>query len=648
MVTRIVVCLLAVVLSAAALSASKSTFRSLKVPLPGSSHEIATRVGGIQTFVTGLTVSRPAQIRRLGLTYEERRGEIEGVGWGGIDIAGVRRNQHYKYRVSYVLRVPPGWDGTLLVFRHGTSPMATWIDLEQRLGPRSLGRFFHELADRYTSDVALDPRRRWAFFAVNQVPIDANGELTTFLIDEDGVPGDAVQTIVDAPIARDTTRAGQWLLKQLHGRYPDLTIGAGQSTGAVMNLRLNTGVDPATPGTPAGDNHVTAYDPTSPRIHDAFINFQGATAVQVNPALGLSAPTVIVAGEAAGPEMLNNAIFVKSAIDAGLVSDALIRIYAIRNMPQVDADLVLAAGRMGLDYSDPALVEHARGGGERLKAVSGALLDALHRWITRGIPPPPSRFNGTRLDANGDGVVEALTFPQASGPPTSLYGFVDDPAEDTLTAPRTLMTAAQNPVPLARWLAVQDALAPYPDSVVLAETACRRGGVTLVTPGPVGTWFRPYDEQTFHAKWGSSAAHQTCRVLNADALIADGLHDPRVVTVDIVPDTFPNVIDLQAGTQVKVAIFSTHRFDATRINPSTLGMGGATLPGDDSDGRRNRWRGRARTRVTDVNGDGRLDLVADFPIAGLLFTDHDIVADVWGRTTGGIPFSGTDLVEIVR
>jgi NifU-like protein involved in Fe-S cluster formation len=24
---------------------------------------------------------------------------------------------------------------------------------------------------------ALDPRRRWAFFAVNQVPVDANGEL---------------------------------------------------------------------------------------------------------------------------------------------------------------------------------------------------------------------------------------------------------------------------------------------------------------------------------------------------------------------------------------------------------------------------------------------------------------------------------------
>ena len=254
-------------------------------------------------------------------------------------------------------------------------------------------------------------------------------------------------------------------------------------------------------------------------------------------------------------------------------------------MPQVDADLVLGAGRMGLEYAEPN-IEHAKGGGERLKGLSGALLDALERWITRGTPPPASRFNGVRLDANGDGVVEALTFPQASGPPTSLYGFVDDPAEDALTAPRTVMTVAANPLPVSRWLAAQDALAPTPDSVILAETACRRGGVTLVTPGPVGTWFRPYDEQTFHAKWGSTPAYQTCRVLNADALIADGLYDPRVVTVDIVPDTFPNVIDLQADPKVTVAIFSTRRFDATRIDPSSLGMGGATLPGDDDDGRR--------------------------------------------------------------
>ena len=169
-----------------------------------------------------------------------------------------------------------------------------------------------------------------------------------------------------------------------------------------------------------------------------------------------------------------------------------------------------------------------------------------------------------------------------------------------------------------------------------------------MTPGPVGTWFRPYDEQTFHAKWGSTLAYQTCRVLNADALIADGLYDPRVVTIDIVPDTFPNVIDLQADRRVTVAIFSTRRFDATRIDPSSLGMGGATLPGNDDGPRKSHGSWKPKTRVRHVNGDGRLDLIVDFPTAGLHFNDHDIVADVWGQTFNGVPFSGTDLVDIAR
>ena len=82
--------------------------------------------------------------------------------------------------VPYVLRIPPESDGTLVVFRHGAAPMSFWVDLEQRLGPRGFGRFFHEVADRFVSDVALDPRRHWAFFAVNQTPLDSNGQSRRF------------------------------------------------------------------------------------------------------------------------------------------------------------------------------------------------------------------------------------------------------------------------------------------------------------------------------------------------------------------------------------------------------------------------------------------------------------------------------------
>lgn len=623
---------------------------SLRLPPPPHQSAIGTEVGAIRTYVTSVTVSRPSRLRRLGLNYEERRGEIEGVGWGGTDINGARTGQHYTYRVSYVLRIPPGWDGTLVVFRHGAAPMAFWLDLEQRLGPRNVGRFFHEVADRFVSDVALDTRRRWAFFAVNQTPVDANGQFTTFLNPEEPGGGTPVQTMADVPIARDTTRVGQRLLKWLRGRHPNLTLGVGHSGGALVNLKLNTGLDPNTPGVLAGDNHVKPYDPASGKIYDGFIWFSGNHA-PVDPQRGVAAPTLFVAGEAETPALQNATRHVKELADAGVDAQAWTRIYAVRNMPHIDSDLTIALGRQGLDFAAPAMRGHFTGGGDRLKPLSGALLDALERWITEGTPPPPSRFNGARLDANGDGIVDALAFPQASGQTTSLFAFVDDPAQDVLSGPRSAMTAAQNPLPLSRWLGAQDALGVHPDSLVLAEAACRRGRFTLVTQGPVGTWFTPYGEQEFFTRWGSSAAYQSCRVSTADALIEEGLYDPTVVTIDIAPETFPNVINLAADDVVTVSIFSTSGFDATTINPATLGMGGASLPGDDATRRGDDDDAShhvPRTRVEDVNGDRRLDMMVEFPVARLKFNDHDIVAELWGRTRRGMPFGGTDLVQLLR
>lgn len=201
-----------------------------------------------------------------------------------------------------------------------------------------------------------------------------------------------------------------------------------------------------------------------------------------------------------------------------------------------------------------------------------------------------------------------------------------------------------------------------PGSLMLAETACRRGRFTLITPGPVGTWFTPYGEQEFFTRWGSSAAYQSCRVSTSDALIEQGLYDPTILTIDIALETFPNVINVTADEVVTVSIFSTSGFDATTINPATLGMGGASLPGDDAtrrgdddddgdegdDDDDDTSHHAPRTRIEDVNGDGRLDMMVEFPVARLKFNDHDIVAELWGRTRRGIPFSGTDLVQLLR
>ena len=72
--------------------------------------------------------------------------------------------------------------------------------------------------------------------------------------------------------------------------------------------------------------------------------------------------------------------------------------------------------------------------------------------------------------------MDALTFPQANGQTTSLFAFVDDPAQDVLSGPRSSITAAQNPLLLSQWLGAQDALLTHPDSLVLTETACRAAG----------------------------------------------------------------------------------------------------------------------------------------------------------------------------
>jgi len=52
--------------------------------------------------------------------------------------------------------------------------------------------------------------------------------------------------------------------------------------------------------------------------------------------------------------------------------------------------------------------------------------------------------------------------------------------------------------------------------------------------------------------------------------------------------------------------------------------------------------------VTDVNGDGRDDLIVEFRIDELHLDSAAIVVDLWGQTPGGAVFTGSDLVEVVQ
>jgi hypothetical protein len=621
--------------------------RTIRFPAPPHSHAIGTAVGSIQTSIQQVTLSPAASVHRYGLEYSEVRGVIEGIGWGGQTAGGTFLQAHYSYRSAYVLRIPPGWDGTLVVHRHGVAPIALWQALEAALADRNFARAFHETADRLVSDVALHPSRRWAFFAVNQTPIDPGGAFNTLVVPDDPSGGGTpVHSMLDVPIARDTAMLAQHLLRVLRGRTPDVTLGTGHSGGAFVNLMLNAGVDhlrTAAPVVLAGDNHLEPYISASGRIFDGFLSLApgGPRVVPVDPVRGLSAPTLFLEGEV---DML--ALLAVQQVDdmigKGLDVAGSNRMYMVRNVPHIDADLVSTINTHGTDFAGVLRLPPAfyAGGGERLKPVTAALLDALLAWTRHGIPPPTSIFNGSALDTDAVPGVDTVTFARTNSPDALAFPYVDDPALDAILAPPPVST--QNNVPLAtRWDRVRHALGARTGSIVLPETACRRGGFTFISQGPVGTWFRPFDELAFTNAWGSSAAHQTCRAGVMDRLSEEGLYDQTVVQIDVQPRQFPNLIDLNSSDPLLVAVLSTAGFDATRLVPGSLRLAGSSLQGIA------RTPARVNAREEDVNGDGRADLVVEFEVERLQFRTHDMVAELWGWTKDGRPFSGSDIVKLV-
>jgi hypothetical protein len=602
---------------------------TLDFPEPPDPGAIGTEVEAIRTFVRRVTLTRPEIVHRAGLIYSEIRGSIEGIGWGSQPVTA---RCHYSYTLPFVLRIPPAWSGGLVTFRHGAAGLALWEQLEADLGSRSIGRIFHETADRMVADVALHPERQWAFFAVNYVGVAPGGEPGC----TEGTP---TQGIADVTITRDHALLARHLLKTLRGREPSMVLGTGHSAGGTVHMLLNAGFDHRRAGVvQVGDNHLTPYDAASGRIFDGFLSLQGGGGAPLPAAStsGMSAPTIFVNTDVDRPGTFGTINGINEMVlNPAVVVPSLVRLYTVRNMPHIDSDLVLSGNRPGTEFADPAVPQYFKGGGERLKGLTGALLDALARWVTDGIPPPQSVFNGEFLTGP-----DRIVFHRTS-PSTTAFPIVDDASLDAhfgLPNPPAPLTPAQR----TAWVNVRASLAAAVGSIVLPETACRRSGLHFLGAGPVGTAVMPFDEATFVARWGSQAAHQTCRVDTVEALAALGLYDESVVTIDVLPETFPNVVTLGAGGRLPVAILSTAGFDATRIVPGSLRLasattyGGADHPAD------------VQASEEDVNGDGRLDLLVEFRLDRLRLTPGDIVVDLWGHTSRGGLFTGSDLVDIVE
>jgi hypothetical protein len=118
----------------------------------------------------------------------------------------------------------------------------------------------------------------------------------------------------------------------------------------------------------------------------------------------------------------------------------------------------------------------------------------------------------------------------------------------------------------------------------------------------------------------------------------------KVLAIDVGPGDPGNTIDLRRDSKVAVAVLSTAEFDATRdLNIESLTFG---KTGAEDSLVRHRKHGRPEYRFEDVNGDGRLDLVAYFDVSLTGLAEGDSSATLRGELLDGTLIEAVDVVNV--
>ncbi len=127
------------------------------------------------------------------------------------------------------------------------------------------------------------------------------------------------------------------------------------------------------------------------------------------------------------------------------------------------------------------------------------------------------------------------------------------------------------------------------------------------------------------------------------ATVDMGVDEVRPVTrvaIDIKPGSSANPINLSSRGVIPVAILTSDSFDATAVDPGTICFGD-----DDNPSQRDCTEAQGRGHTTDVNGDGRPDLLLHYEVGATGIDSGDTTACLTGKTFAGVSIEGCDSIK---
>lgn len=167
------------------------------------------------------------------------------------------------------------------------------------------------------------------------------------------------------------------------------------------------------------------------------------------------------------------------------------------------------------------------------------------------------------------------------------------------------------------------------------------GAVKYYVRGFIDTVFVPNPPQPDN-ELAMESLYEACPQLLLPTLdqavvgLTQGPSDALAVQIDIKPGSDPNAINPRNQGVVPVAILGSAGFDVKRVNQTSVRLGAADAKPQNNKG-----------HLEDVNGDGFLDLVFQFPTQDIKLRCFDRALVLTGSLTSGKSILGVDAVVTV-